>query len=795
MLRIFLIILLGIVMILPSVAQKSEVPDSKGAGGEITIRGKVVDASTQEPIIGATILVAGLDRLNGAVSRVDGSFQVDGVPAGGNRIEIRHVGYETVQLTNVGSIRSMSDLVIELHEIAQRMGEVVVTDSKYREIVTVDEYQVSARSLNFQEAKNYPAAIGDPARMAALMPGVAVSGNDLSNDISIRGNASKGILWRLEGVEIPSPNHFSGVGRATGSLSIFSSRVMGESKFLTGAFPGDVGNALAGVFDMGFRTGDVHRHHYSIQAGVLGIDVSSEGPFVQGDSATYLFNYRYSTLSIASQLGLQVDEEADNNFQDLSFHVRLPTAKYGEFSLFGLGGLSNFSNRPSDRRVQRETYNVGIIGLKHQIALSPQSSLFNTLSTSGNLAEVRDSQQVGEVLLSSNGTYNQSALRWNTSLVTVFSPQQTLEVGTVYSLLSFDYSEVEEGLDASNALLQSIFIDDDGRASTVQGYVKWIDRMTENLTLGVGLHVMHFTLNEEVSVEPRASINWRLDKRQTLSLAVGRHSRMESLEFYLGEEVISDSLSVQNNRNLEMSKANHIVLAYNLSLGSGYRFRAELYHQRLIDIPILKNSPTNTQFGVYSALLSGNEFTELLRVLDLTNQGTGRNYGLEVSAERSFPGQLFVMTNASLYKAQYTGGDGLTRNSRYDGGFSWNTVAGKEWVIGRSGNNWLGFSSRLTWQGGNRYIPIDLEESIEKNKKLFDYSRAYEDQLPDYFRFDVQLSFESKLRRASHEWRLDIQNVTDRENVLELDFEPALEAIVEEYQTGLLPVLSYRVTF
>ena len=129
-----------------------------------------------------------------------------------------------------------------------------------------------------KKRKRYAGAIDDPARMVSAFAGV--NGNaEGDNDIVVRGNSPRGILWRLEGVEIPNPNHFASEGATGGPINALNSNMLGNSDFYTGAFAPEYGNALSGVFDMKLRNGNNEQREYSATLSVLGTDLTAEGPF------------------------------------------------------------------------------------------------------------------------------------------------------------------------------------------------------------------------------------------------------------------------------------------------------------------------------------------------------------------------------------------------------------------------------------------------------------------------------------------------------------------------------------
>ncbi len=242
-----------------------------------------------------------------------------------------------------------------------------------------------------EEASRYAGGIDDPARLASSFAGVA--GNLSSNAIVIRGNAPKGLLWCLEGVEIPNPSHFANVTSfGGGGITALSSQMLTSSDFYTGAFPAEYGNALSGVFDMKMRVGNNEKREHTFKAGLTGLEFASEGPFVKGKKSSYLFNYRYSTLSLISPL---LPENAKGlSYQDLAFKINLPAGKKGTFSFWGIFSAdksgseakkdSSEWNYYQDIEKDENRNRMGAIGLNHQVILNEKTYFHTSLSATGN---------------------------------------------------------------------------------------------------------------------------------------------------------------------------------------------------------------------------------------------------------------------------------------------------------------------------------------------------------------------------------------------------------------------------
>ncbi len=67
---------------------------------------------------------------------------------------------------------------------------------------------------------------------------------------------------------------------------------------------------------------------------------------------------------------------------------------------------------------------------------------------------------------------------------------------------------------------------------------------------------------------------------------------------------------------------------------------------------------------------------------------------------------------------EYTSGDGIERNTKYDRNYIINLLAGKEWNLGLQDKNLFRANIRMTYMGGERIIPLDLEETINDRSSL-----------------------------------------------------------------------------
>ena len=286
------------------------------------IKGTITDKVSQATLIGVNVILVGSDPILGTTTDVNGEFRLENVPTGRHTIRISYLGYETREIPNLLVLSAKElNVNITLSEKFEELGEFVVRGEADKRETINKMNTVSSRTISIDEATRFSGSLQDPARMTQNYAGVSGSSDD-RNDIIIRGNSPTGVLWRLEGVDIPSPNHFSTIGTTGGPISMLNVNNLKNSEFMTSAWSSEYGNALSGVFDLQLREGNNDSYEHLFQVGVNGFELGSEGPFKKGGRASYLFNYRFSTVSV---LGLFIKELKDENlfFQDFSYKTSI----------------------------------------------------------------------------------------------------------------------------------------------------------------------------------------------------------------------------------------------------------------------------------------------------------------------------------------------------------------------------------------------------------------------------------------------------------------------------------------
>lgn len=754
------------------------------------LRGVVVDQVLQKPLAGATVT---LSTNQSTITDEAGVFRFKDLAIGSYKLVITHSGFKETGLDNI-VINSGKEtvLTISMEASIHTEGEVFVKANSRKNRPLNDLSAVSARAFTVEETQKYAAAVNDPLRMATAFPGVFAA-DDGNNSIVIRGNSPTGLLWRMEGVDIPNPNHFSNAGSSGGGISILSAQLLANSDFVTGAFAAEYGNATSGVFDLKLRKGNNEKREYTFQAGVLGLNASLEGPFSKKYKGSYLVNYRYSTLAILSKLNV-LPNNASTKFQDLSYNIYLPTNKLGTFTLFGFGGLSGEVDKvemdstkweeKSDRRPSDYVSNTGMAGLTHSIALGRNLNLKSAVGVSKTNTGYEEGYIEDDYSETHNYTERYKTRKWifNSVMNYRFNNRAFIRGGIILNLINFNYyqlSREHEGFPLEER------VNAKGKTATQQVFVQGQYKLLDGLTLNAGLHYLRLSLNGSTSVEPRLAMKWNLTPRSSLAFGYGLHSQLQGMGVYFAQEKDANGQYQYPNSQLEFTKSHHYVLSFSQRVSRNTMLKTEVYYQQLFNVPVgTKDSSTFSTLNIMDDYI----------LEPLANKGKGRNYGVEISLERYLYKDFYLTLTSSIYQSKYKAADNIERNTRFNGNYIVTLIAGKDFVSERKART-FGLNIKTIYAGGLRTTPIDEQASNTNGYTVFEDQQAYTLQNPAYFRTDLRVSMKWNRKKLTSTLSLDIQNLTNRLNVYNQWYDADQNKIVTNYQTGLIPVLNYKIEF
>lgn len=543
------------------------------------------------------------------------------------------------------------------------------------------------------------------------------------------------------------------------------------------------------------KNGNSERSEYTGEIGFNGVELQAEGPFSSNSQASYIVDYRYSTLAVFQFLGINYGFAAVPQYQDISFKVNIPMGiKAGTISIFGLGGpsyialLANEQDSYSVTPFNENTYfnsNMGVVGINYKLFFNENTSQTISFATSGL-------QNITKIDTNDNGTYKTTFGENSTDIITSASyvinkkldTRNTVKIGAKADIYHSNY--------ADSALVDNAYVHGVNFKAVntlMQTYVEWQHKFTDNIVLNCGLHYQDFTINNSSqALEPRAGIRWNFAPKQSIAIAAGMHSEMQPISVYYYENQLANGIYQETNKDLGFSKSAHLVLGYDYAFLPGWRMKVETYYQQLYNIPV------QIQPSTYSTLNIGASYYDP-PYDSLTNKGTGVNYGAELTLEKFFDKTYYVLVTASLYQSKYTGSDGVERNTAYNGNYTLNALSGGDINLDKQHRKVISISAKINYAGGKRYIPINFAESQILRVPIYDYSEAYADQYPAYSRVDLKVGFKLNGKKITQEWAFEAQNIFNRQNIFEQIYNPDTNTLQTDYQLGFFPLGSYKITF
>lgn len=767
-----------------------------------TLRGSVLDRTTKQPLPAANVGVIVGERTIGTTTNEQGEFSLINIPVGRCQLQVSFMGYEPQLLANLEIQSGKQKVVnIELVEKVVDVDEVVVTARGKGE--TWNEMAVaSVRTFSVRETERYAGSLGDPSRMASNFAGV-VTANDSRNDIIIRGNSPQGLLWRLDGISIPNPNHYGALGSTGGPVSMLNNNVLTNSDFFTGAFPAEYGNALSGVFDLRMRNGNNRKHEFMGQIGFNGFEAGVEGPISLKNGSSYMVNYRYSVPALMDRLGFSAAGGAVPIYQDLTLKINLPTKALGTFSLLAIGGKSEIEFEQSDEEGE-STYNtsndtrtrngskMGVVGLTHRLLPDSKSNVYTTLAFSHqSVATQIDSvaPNAFEKRYYGEGHY-ENKLSWNTRYTRKINTRNTYNLGVGLDEFTIDYRDSVTGEAFDPPVYGTFFHSLDTHESGLllaQYFAEWQHRVNARLTLYGGLHGQYFFMNDTHAIDPRASIAYKMNDGAKFSLAYGKHAQIQQLYTYFTESYDTDTRKTwRTNTNLDMTQAHHWVASYDRMLAPNLKLKVESYFQLLNKVPVTSYE------SYFSQVNAGGSFHQD-RVDSLVNEGRGRNYGLEFTLEKYLSNNVYFLLTSSLFDSKYLASDKQWRNTEFNTNYIVNALAGYQIPI--NGRMSVDMNAKVIWSGGKRNPYIDLEQSKLKGEEVYDHSKSYSTREADYFRLDTRVALVLNSKRITQEWALDITNLTNHQNIFSTFYSSKEQSVKYVYQQGIYPMFLYRLNF
>ncbi|MFT4599928.1 MAG: hypothetical protein ACI857_000095 [Arenicella sp.] len=794
---------------------------TKGNAQNLTqnVRGTILDTESKYPLIGAKVKVVDVEPQLGAICDERGNFTISNVPIGKHTLEITSIGYD-LKITTVIVNTGKETIVNLFMEEAGIIGEAVIVQGRKKGEVINEMATVSAVSFSVEETNRYAGSRGDPARMMSNYAG-AQGADDSRNDLVIRGNSPLGIIYRIEGVSIPNPNHFAIAGSTGGPVSILNNKFLDNSDFFMSAFPAEFGNSTAGVFDLRLRKGNDKLHEFSGQFGFLGTEGLIEGPISKKTGASYLVMGRMSTLSLFDKVGFKYGTDAIPGYTDGALKLNFPLKKGGNLSIWSIAGTSSIDILISDQvepsqdafgeqdRDQLFGTDMAIGGVTYKKPLNKKTFLKTSLSYSYQKQSTRH-------LYILRSLTPENTWQYDADPFDMMGYSYQIHTGSAYFSMNHKVgkkSVIKYGMnidgyhmnmqdsirydiaDSTSQFYKRWEYTSAAPAILAQAFIQWKYKINNRLTFNGGLHSQYFSLSNSISpVEPRLGLKIATTDNSVLAIGTGMHSQSHPLYIYAYHQSVGGN-KVYENLDMDFTRSIHTVISYSTKIKKSLIFKTEAYYQYLYNIPV------TTAPSSFSILNQGSGFARFFPT-DLENTGTGYNYGLEFTLQKFFDNSFFFMTTVSLYDSKYTGSDGVIRNTDFNGNHITNLLLGKEFKLGKTDKHTLALGMKVTYAGGKRYGILDPIMTDSLKEIVFLDSGYNTKRFKDYFRVDLKVNYTLNAKKVTHEFGLDLVNILDLfsptlgQNILGLTYTPSeANLFSERYQLGFLPLFYYKIDF
>lgn len=695
------------------------------------------------------------------------------VPIGRFEIEVHSVGYETKIIKEL-LLESSRELVldIDLEFSSTRLPQITVSAATQNLSGAIS----NINTITTEQIFRFPATFFDPARLAFSFSGVANT-NDQANGMSIRGNAPDGLQWRLEGVEIVNPNHLSNAGtfsdnptQTGGGTNIMSAQMLGNMNFLTGAFPADYANALSGVMDLRFRVGNNKKHQHTAQIGLIGIDLSSEGPLNKKKGSSYLFNYRYSFTGIMGLIGIDFGGESIK-YQDISLNLNFPTKKIGTYSFFAMGGNSSNLYKPDENQKNWESEKdlnnidffsrMGVIGMKHKLNLG-RNWYLNTVIANSGLENLRNAYTNEPVINNSYSYHAKNIISGSSILTGKLADNLNLRTGINVSHYYNEFNRLNSG---------NLFYSFD--ELVIQPFIKLSNLSNSRINYNIGAQIVNYSLSNSTFIEPRLAVAINTSIHHKVKFAYGLHSHQNTSR---------NAFSLP----IKPLRSHHFSLGNQFNLTNNDEISIEVYYQNLFNAPVFQNRNVSVFNGLENLIFTlANDQSD--------NKNQGRNYGIELNYKKLLSKGLFALINTTLYQSKFRGVDNKYWDTRFNGNHIVNLTLGKEWE--KNTGKVIGLNTRIVWLGGFRNYEINQSKSASQKTTVYNYDKGLIVKNFQYFRPDLRIYFKKSKEKYARTISIDIQNFTSHKNLAFQYYDSYLKKVVAKNQLGIIPMFNYRWEF
>ncbi len=716
-----------------------------------TLSGYVINSTSEEPLVGATVRLDST-RL-GATTNEEGFFSIANIPTKAYNVTATYLGFKPLTKFNV-IVRSQGniDLNFQLEETAIEVEGVEIRPDPFIKSI---ETPLSTQSLTTEEIIAYPGGSNDVAKVIQSLPGVSGAVQGFRNEVIIRGGAPNEVVYYLDGIEIPNINHFATQGSGGGPVSLLNVSFFEGVTLTTSAFSAQYDNTLSAVLQFDQRNGNNRELRTNVRVSASDAALTLEGPIGgkgnESAKTSYIVSVRRSYLQLLFQL-LELPFLPD--YWDYQFKINHKIDPYNEINLIGLGAIDDFStNIPDDLTPEAQTdldqapiisqwsSTTGIswrMRFKEKVGFLRNSLSYNILNN--NFQQFEDNENEEGLFFANDSRDFEIKFR---SEYTQFFGDLKLSAGATVQRVAYQ-NETDDLINEVNFNSDIDFYK--------YGFFSQVSRPLLNnrirLSVGFRLDGNSFTDNGNDlfrTFSPRLAVSTQLDElgKWKLNASVGRYYKIPP-STVLG---FKDNTQTLVNRNAKYIRSDHFVAGFEFSPRVSTRFTVEGFYKRYGNYPVsIRDSVSLANLGADFEVF-GSEPVESV--------GLGRTFGIEFLAQQKLTRNLFAILAYTLYQSEYTNFDeeefvpSIWDNRQivsFTGGYKF----GKNWELG----------AKFRYLGRAPFAPVDQEATtITYPEIVLDYSRLGEDRIDVFNALDVRIDKKWNFEKLSLNVFLDIQNL------------------------------------
>lgn len=736
-----------------------------------TIKGKVFNKETKEPLIGANVIILNTQR--GTATNKNGQFLISNVPVGSYNLAFQYIGFKKFIKSDVlvrpGRITYLN---IGLYESIIEGNQVTVTADYFQKD---DSEPTSIISFNNEEIRRSPGSAGDVIRILMALPSTAQV-HDMANDLMVRGGSPFENGFYIDNIQIPNLNHFAVHGTTGGGIGLINVDFIDDVSFYTGGFSAAFGDRLSSITDIKLREGNRDEYDAQIDMSLSGFGGGVEGP-LPNQKGSWLFSARQGFLDLfVDAVGAGVAPRFGDIHAKLAYDIN-PQHKLTLLNIFGTSKIEYSHQQAIDQeflysgriKTQQNTTGINWRYLWGKKGYS-NTSLSHAVMKNDVLWNDVDTQQ------QNHGNESiESSIRVRNFNYYAFSKNHKLEFGMDVGYLMNDYNYfANSDTNRVGVLTSGVAIDKNIFALKAGIFLSYISHPLKNLTTTIGLRGDYFDFNQKSQLSPRFSLSYGMNERLTFNLAFGMF--YQNLPLFLLSQY-------RENKKLDDPQAIHYVAGMDYMLTSDTKMTIEVYDKAYKDFPLTSDDPYSFVVDDFSSMklnIAGNHLQSI---------GKAYSRGIELLIQKKLAQDFYGLVSATWFRSRYQDYLYEWRNRIFDNRYIFSIIGGY-----KPNQKWE-FSARWVFAGGVPYTPFDIEKSKQAHTGIIDKNSINEQRYPDYHSLNIRVDRRFFFQQTNLILYLSIWNAYNRKNIDRYFWDPLNNRQNTFYQFRLVPILGMEFEF